>query len=176
MHDHSAANDQSSDSGQMNKMDGSPADERSQPVRFSDTVVPNQQPGGGPKHIYNILVVEDDPTLATLETDTLTAQGYTVVTVPSGELAITTLHHAIPDLVVLDLELTGEIHGWEVLQVVRSLAPIPVLITSSSVTRARLYMRQSGETRLTLDHLPKPYPLQALLKRIQRMLPISPTH
>ena len=175
MHDPSAAND-SSDSSQTNEMDRSPADERSQPLRFSDTVTPNQQRDGGAQRTYSILVVEDDPTLATLETDTLTAQGYTVVTVHSGELAITTLHHAIPDLVVLDLELTGEIHGWDVLQALRSLATIPVLITSSSVTHARLYMRESGETRLTLDHLPKPYPLQAFLKRIQRMLPISPAH
>ncbi|GLV60376.1 hypothetical protein KDH_71960 [Dictyobacter sp. S3.2.2.5] len=175
MHDQSAAND-SSESSQTDGMGGSPADERSGPSRFSDSGTAGQPQKGGAKHTYNILVVEDDPTLATLETDTLTAQGYTVVTVHSGELAITTLHHAIPDLVVLDLELTGEIHGWDVLQALRSLASIPVLITSSSASHARLYMRESGETRLTLDHLPKPYPLQALLKRIQRMLPISPAH
>lgn len=176
MHDQSAAND-SSEGSQTNGVERSPADERSRPPSLSDIVpLGQQQEEAEAKRTYNILVVEDDPTLATLETDTLTAQGYTVVTVHSGELAITTLHHLIPDLVVLDLELTGEIHGWDVLQALRSLAAIPVLITSSSVTDARLYMRESGETRLTLDHLPKPYPVQTLLKRIQRMLPISPAH
>jgi DNA-binding response OmpR family regulator len=123
--------------------------------------------------IQRILVVEDDPTLAAVESEVLTAHGYTVVTVHSGELAITTLRHLIPDLVVLDLELTGNITGWEVLQELRTIAAIPVLITSSSVAAVRTYMRDSGETRSTLDHLPKPYPMQTLLKRVKRMLPMT---
>ena len=122
----------------------------------------------------HILVVEDDPTLATLEADILTAHGYSVTTLASGELAISALQHAIPDLVVLDLELTGNVNGWQVLQSLRTLASIPVLITSSSVAAVRSYMRSRGETRLTLDHLPKPYPVQTLLKRVKRMLPITP--
>jgi DNA-binding response OmpR family regulator len=119
--------------------------------------------------LQRILLVEDDLTLATLEADILTAHGYIVITAHSGELAITTLHRSIPDLVVLDLELIGNIQGWDVLQELRTLSSIPVLITSSSATTARKYMR--GETRLTLDHLPKPYPMQTLLKRVKRMLP-----
>jgi two-component system OmpR family response regulator len=122
----------------------------------------------------HILVVEDDSTLATLEADILTAHGYSVITLASGELAISALQQAIPDLVVLDLELTGNVNGWQVLHVLRNLASTPVLITSSSVAAVRVYMRSSGETRLTLDHLPKPYPMQTLLKRVKRMLPINP--
>jgi DNA-binding response OmpR family regulator len=124
------------------------------------------------QNIQRILVVEDDPTLAALEVEVLTAHGYTVVTVHSGELAITTLRHLIPDLVVLDLELTGNLNGWEVFQELRAIADIPVLITSSLVS-VRTYMRDSGETRCTLDHLPKPYPMQTLLKRVKRMLPMT---
>ena len=96
----------------------------------------------------HILVVEDDSTLASLEVEVLTAHGYTVVTVHSGELAITTLRHLIPDLVVLDLELIGNINGWEVLQELRTIAHIPVLITSSSAVAVRTYMRDSGGTPL----------------------------
>jgi DNA-binding response OmpR family regulator len=134
---------------------------------------PSQQPDARQQSIQRILVVEDDPTLAALEVEVLTAHGYTVVTVHSGELAITTLRNLIPDLVVLDLELTGNINGWEVFQELRTIADIPVLITSSSVAAVRTYMRDSGETRSTLDHLPKPYPMQTLLKRVKRMLPMT---
>ncbi len=123
-----------------------------------------------PRHI---LLVEDDATLGTLEAEILRAYGYTTVTVESGELAIAALDHVIPDLVVLDLELTGPISGWDVLHRLRSTAAIPVLITSSSATAVRTYLRSCEETRFTLDHLPKPYPLQTLLKRIKRMLPIN---
>jgi len=117
---------------------------------------PSQQPDARQQSIQRILVVEDDPTLAALEVEVLTAHVYTVVTVHSGELAITTLRNLIPDLVVLDLELTGNINGWEVFQELRTIADIPVLITSSSVAAVMTYMRDSGETRCTLDHLPKP--------------------
>lgn len=137
------------------------------------SVDPCHQPDERQQTIQRILVVEDDPTLAALEVEVLTAHGYAVVTVHSGELAMTTLRHLIPDLVVLDLELTGNMNGWEVFQELRTIADIPVLITSSSVAAVRIYMRDSGETRCTLDHLPKPYLMQTLLKRVKRMLPIT---
>ncbi len=90
--------------------------------------------------LLRILVVEDDPTLATLEAGVLRAHGFTVEIVNSGERAIATLHHSLPDLVVLDIELTGSIQGWEVLQAVRAAAPIPVLLTTSfSQCRARTH-------------------------------------
>ena len=121
-----------------------------------------------------ILVVEDDPSLATLESEILTAHGYIVVTVLSGELAIMALRSAIPDLVVLDLELPGSVNGWEVLQELRTAANIPVLVTTSATTAVRQHIRSRGESRYTLDHLPKPYPMQTLLKRVKRMLMIAP--
>lgn len=133
-----------------------------------------QQQLEGLQTLQRILVVEDDPTLATLEAEVLAAHGYTVFTVNNGELAITTLRRSIPDLVVLDLELTGTISGWDVFQVLRTFTNIPVLMTTSAATPVRKYIRSSGETRFTLDHLPKPYPMQIFLKRIKRMLSILP--
>jgi DNA-binding response OmpR family regulator len=124
----------------------------------------------GQHTIQRILLVEDDMALAALEAEILTAHGYTVVTVHSGERAITALHQSIPDLVVLDLELTGSVNGWGVLQALRASATIPVLLTTSSATAVRTYKRTHGETKFTLDHLPKPYPMQTLLKRVKRML------
>jgi CheY-like chemotaxis protein len=176
MHDNSAAN-ASSDSGEKNALEWSSESNRTHQLRFSDSTQAAQaadQQHGGLQHQQIILLVEDDLTLATLEADILTAHGYIIKFAHSGEHAITTLHQVIPDLVVLDLELPGDVHGWDVLQALRAVADIPVLITSSSVNSARKYLRKSGETRETLDHLSKPYPLQALLKHIERMLPISP--
>jgi DNA-binding response OmpR family regulator len=123
------------------------------------------------KILRHILVVEDDASLATLEADVLTACGYTVEIAGTGELAIAALHQSIPDLVVLDLELPGTLSGWDVLQALRSHTGTPVLLTSSE-TAVRKQMRIHGESRSTLDHLPKPYPMQTLLKRIERMLTI----
>lgn len=126
-----------------------------------------------PKLLRRILVVEDDASLATLESEVLTACGYTVAIACNGEFAAAALRQSIPDLVVLDLELPGRLSGWDVLQVVRMYSRVPVLLTSSEMT-VRKRMRTRGETRSTLDHLPKPYPMQLLLKRIKRMLITAP--
>lgn len=122
----------------------------------------------------SILLVEDDQTLAALEASILTAQGYSVKVIHNGELAITEIQHAIPDLVVLDLELADSTDGWGVLHALRTNAAIPVLITTSSAIAVRSYLHTYQESKLTLDHLPKPYPMQTFLKRVQRMLMIAP--
>ena len=129
-----------------------------------------------PKTQYRILIVEDDTSLAHLQAHVLTAHDYTVVIAGTGELAVTTLNNFMPDLVVLDLELPGLLTGWDVLRILRQkqLARIPVLLTTSLTLDLRKYLRISGETRQTLDHLPKPFTMEALLKRIQRMLMIAP--
>jgi DNA-binding response OmpR family regulator len=59
------------------------------------------------------------------------------------------------------------------LQILRKYSATPVLLTSaeSAVNRQ---IRIRGETRSTLDLLPKPYLMQTLLKRIERMLTIAP--
>lgn len=143
-------------------------------VAHEESDHPAQQQLEGQQTLQRILVVEDDPTLATLEAEILITHGYSVVIVNSGELALSALRSSIPDLVVLDLELTGSISGWDVLQALRTFASVPVLLTTSTTTPIRKHIRSSGETRFTLDHLPKPYPMQIFLKRITRMLSTLP--
>ena len=122
---------------------------------------------------YHILVVEDDSSLANLEADILKAHGYIVAIASNGEMAITALEQALPDLVLLDLDLSGTINGWDVLQMLRTYSVTPVLLTSAEPAVNR-QIRIRGETRSTLDLLPKPFLMQTLLKRIERMLTIAP--
>jgi DNA-binding response OmpR family regulator len=126
-----------------------------------------------PKSSSSILLVEDDVSLASLEATYLGAHGYTVEVAQNGEQAILLLDQRIPDLMVLDIELPGALTGWNVLQKLRRVTRIPVLLTTSLKPDVRKYVRMYGETRNTLDHLPKPYPMQALLKRIERMLMLN---
>jgi DNA-binding response OmpR family regulator len=122
---------------------------------------------------YHILVVEDDVSLANLEAGILKAHGYLVAIASNGEIAISFLEHNLPDLVLLDLDLSGTINGWDVLQMLRTYSSTPVLLTSSESSVNR-QIRFRGETRSTLDLLPKPFLMQTLLKRIERMLTIAP--
>ncbi len=124
----------------------------------------------------HILLVEDDASLARLEAGLLMARGYIVTLVENGELALNVLREVVPDLVLLDLDLPGAVNGWDVLKALRAYAgtsATPVLLTSAEAT-AQKHLRTRGEARSTLDHLPKPYPVQLLLKRIERMLDMTP--
>lgn len=123
--------------------------------------------------LRTILLVEDDASLARLEAGILAAHGYTVSIAYNGEGAISAIRQAVPDLVLLDLELSSGISGWDVFKALRSFSSVPVLLTSAAEA-VRRYMRSQGESRSTLDHLPKPYPMQVLLKRIERMLAMEP--
>nr|HET6904281.1 response regulator [Ktedonobacteraceae bacterium] len=167
MHDMDAANAMPGD-GNMSMVNGTKTDDAT--VFINSPLNSQVKPGTMPR----ILVVEDDPSLAQLEASYLTACHYSVVVASTGELAITALSDFNPDLVVLDLELPGGLSGWDVLQVLREKAHIPVLVTTSLTQDIRKHLRMNGETRLTLDHLPKPYPMQTLLRRIKRMLMIVP--
>ncbi len=116
-----------------------------------------------------ILVVEDDATLAHLEAHILIAHGFEVTVAGNGEEAVDEIRQAVPDMLILDLDLPGTLNGWDVLQDLRSIALTPVLLTSAATTiRQQIHTR--GESKATLDHLPKPYALPILLKRIDRML------
>jgi DNA-binding response OmpR family regulator len=145
----------------------------STPYEAQSFTNPMQQQARDLDSSYHILVVEDDSSLANLEAGILKSQGYLVAIASNGELAITILEHDVPDLVLLDLDLSGTINGWDVLQMLRSYSSTPVLLTSaeSSVNRQ---IRVRGESRSTLDLLPKPFLMQTLLKRIKRMLTIAP--
>jgi two-component system response regulator MtrA len=144
------------------------------PIDAQDIAPPTAKQSGEQKVLWRILVVEDDLSLANLEAGVLAAHGYAVTQVHNGEQALTALYQSTPDLVVLDFELSGDLTGLDVLQVLRLHASIPVLFTSSEETVLRKYMRASGETRSTLDHLCKPYSTQTLLLRVKRMLTIGP--
>jgi DNA-binding response OmpR family regulator len=157
------------DEDTANTMPGSGKLSASSPDNMPDMTHSMQKEFEQPKLPRRILVVEDDASLADLEADVLTACGYAVTIAHTGELAVLALRESVPDLVVLDLELHGGMTGWDVLQVLRTHSRIPVLLTSSE-TAVRKRMRTRGETRSTLDHLPKPYPMQALLRRIAHML------
>ena len=123
--------------------------------------------------VYQILVVEDDSSLANLEAGMLRAHGYLVAVANNGEIATTILEQTQPDLVLLDLDLSGAMNGWDVLQRLRMYSNTPVLLTSAE-TSVNRQIRYRGETRSTLDLLPKPFLMQTLLKRIERMLMIAP--
>lgn len=114
-----------------------------------------------------ILLVEDDPSLASGLQLALRRANYTVEHVGDGEAAVAALRHSQFDLAVLDLGLP-RLDGTEVLKALRAQDnPIPVLVLSArDSTRDRVRGLDLGAD----DYLTKPFELDELLARIRVLL------
>src|SRR5437870_3469897 len=101
-----------------------------------------------------ILVVEDDPDVATVLRDRLQAMGHEVMTVGDGQAALDTLQQAAPSLMFLDIELP-KLNGIEVLKRVhKDLPELPVVVMTAhgTIQRAVEAMKE-GAT----DFVTKPF-------------------
>lgn len=114
-----------------------------------------------------ILIVEDEPGIATFLEKGLRSSGFTTVTVDDGNLAAALARDEDFDLVVLDLGLPGK-DGMEVLAEVRGRGEkLPVIILTA---RDGVEDTVGGFERGADDYLVKPFRFEELLARIRARL------
>ena len=103
-----------------------------------------------------ILLVEDDPVTAISEKVLLEANGYTVLTAATGRKAIETATGSRVDLVLMDLDLGGDIDGHGAARQILDKKNIPILFLTAhieqemvekvrSVTRYGYALKNSGD-------------------------------
>ncbi|MFB7636723.1 response regulator transcription factor [Streptomyces sp. NPDC056149] len=113
-----------------------------------------------------ILVVEDDPDVATALRTLLTRAGYEVLPSEDGRAGLRRLFADDPDLMVLDVGLPG-LDGWQVLERTRDMTDLPVLLlTARGAESDRVRGLRAGAD----DYLPKPFGNDELLARIEALL------
>lgn len=119
------------------------------------------------KHAGRILLVEDELNLARPLQFNLEQEGYEVHSTPSGKKALEMIGSGSFDLIILDLMLE-EIDGFEVARQVRQHNnQLPILmLTARSAVQDRIYGLELGAD----DYITKPFHLQELLLRVERMI------
>jgi DNA-binding response OmpR family regulator len=111
-----------------------------------------------------ILLVEDDQSLAAGLCKALRSEGFVTNHVAEGKAALHTVSVDPPDMVVLDLGLP-DMDGLDVLKKIRgSGSTVPVLILTA---RASIDARVSGLDSGADDYLPKPFETPELIARLR---------
>jgi DNA-binding response OmpR family regulator len=115
----------------------------------------------------HILVVEDDPAVATALVEGIGQEGYTVHLESTAAGAVDHAIKASPQLIVLDVRLPDG-SGFDVLRTVRAAGlrqPILMLTVQSDEVDKVLGLELGAD-----DYLTKPYRLRELLARIRALL------
>ncbi len=127
---------------------------------------------------YQILVVDDEPTILSTVRAYLEGEGFTVRTARDGPAALKAARIFRPDLVVLDIMLPG-MDGLEVLRRLRQESDVYVLMLTA---RADETDKVVGLTVGADDYLTKPFSPRELVARVKAILrrgrgagPIEPT-
>lgn len=114
-----------------------------------------------------ILVIEDNLKLRSYMKRHLESNGYTVTEASSGKDAFDRLKDIYFDLILLDLHL-GDIDGMEILKTIRRQDELlPVIIVSSASNQD---LKVTGFSSGCDDYITKPFYIEELIARVQRML------
>ncbi|WP_080056422.1 response regulator transcription factor [Spirosoma aerolatum] len=119
-----------------------------------------------------LLVVEDEPKVATFIKKGLQTQAYSVSIAPTGEEAKSLLARTRFDLIILDVNLP-DITGLELAEYIRNQpSQVPILMLTALDTVAdKLLGFEAGAD----DYLAKPFDFMELLARVKVLLRRAPT-
>ena len=113
-----------------------------------------------------ILLVEDEPGIASFVRLELLHEGYQVQVAEDGRQGLELFQEGQWDLILLDIMLPG-INGLEVLRRIRKLSSVPVILLTA---RGDTLDKVSGLDAGADDYLPKPFAIEELLARIRSLL------
>jgi DNA-binding response OmpR family regulator len=113
-----------------------------------------------------ILVIDDEPQIADICRDYLTAAGFEVMVAHDGVKGLAVARKEQPDLVVLDLMLPG-IDGLDVCRELRRESSMPVIMLTARVEESdKLIGLELGAD----DYLTKPFSPRELVARVRTVL------
>jgi DNA-binding response OmpR family regulator len=114
----------------------------------------------------NVLVIEDDATIASAVADRLRSEGFVVTVEHDGAAGFSTAERDRPDLVILDLMLPG-MDGLEICRRLHANTTIPVVMLTARDDESDMLV---GLAVGADDYLTKPFSMRELVARVRTVL------
>ena len=119
--------------------------------------------------VARVLVVDDDPDIGELLTDTLNQAGFDVEVAVDGERGLAAATRAAPHLVLLDWMMPGR-SGLEICQVLRATPALDATPIVMLTARGREADVEWGYQAGADDYIVKPFSPRELTWRVRRVL------
>lgn len=130
--------------------------------------VMKQKIKGNENNRYQIMVVEDDQSLAGLMMQELIESGFSVVHYQKGYEALQAINIQVPDAIILDILLEDDgLDGWDIMEKLKDnnqWKDIPIIISTA------LDEKEKGLSLGAKNYLIKPYQTSILSKAIMQTL------
>jgi len=118
------------------------------------------------RSLGRLLVVDDDPDVRSMLSRLLASEGYEVTEAATGAETLSALPGVRPDLVILDVMLSGE-DGFDLLAAIRRSSNVPVILLTG---RGRESDRVLGLRLGADDYVVKPFSAAELAARVGTVL------
>jgi len=113
-----------------------------------------------------LLLVDDDPAILDSLSIHLSADGYRVTTVESGEAALEAMRHELPAIAIVDLMMPG-MDGFETSRRLKRHADIPIVVLTAVNTDA---VKVRAIELYADDYVTKPFSYAELAARLGRII------
>ena len=116
-----------------------------------------------------ILVVDDEPDVASLLTLMLKSQGYHVIAAGDGQEALEKARAEVPDLIVLDIMLP-KLDGYKVARMLKfdeKFSHIPIIMLTAKIQEKD---RKTGLEMGADAYVTKPFDTMQLLEKVKEVL------
>ena len=124
--------------------------------------------------MFQILIVEDEESIADLERDYLELSGFQVEVANDGETGLNKAMKEEFDLIILDLMLPG-IDGYQVCRELRAKSQVPIIMLSA---KGEVFDKVLGLELGADDYIMKPFDSKEMVARVRAVLrryqPVKP--